>query len=159
LGGENLEWLVSCEDQRDLIRHGIHFIPCGPVDVCFATAWKDFWRIFDSYQGLRGVVHSFSSGTKQLDAALGRGLYIGLNGIMTFTRDEAQLQAARQVPADRMLLETDAPFLTPAAHRGDICEPKHIVDIAEFLAKLRGESTGELSKSTTDNAVRLFNLK
>jgi TatD DNase family protein len=135
-------------------------LPSGlPFTFHVRDAWKDFWRIFDSYQGLRGVVHSFSSGTKQLDAALGRGLYIGLNGIMTFTRDEAQLQAARQAPADRILLETDAPFLTPAAHRGDICEPKHIVDIAEFLAELRGESTGELSKSTTGNAVRLFNLK
>ena len=121
-------------------------------------AWSDFWRIFDGYQDLRGVVHSFSSGVKQLEAALSRGLYIGLNGIMTFTKDQAQLEAARQVPLDKLVLETDAPFLTPAPFRGRVCEPKHTLATAEFLADLRDESIEQLSKATTDNAVRLFNL-
>ena len=135
-------------------------LPGGlPFTFHVRDAWKDFWRIFDEYPGLRGVVHSFSSGVKQLDAALSRELYIGLNGIMTFTRDEAQLEAARRVPSDKLILETDAPFLTPLVRRGDICEPKHIVDIAEFLAGLRDESVEKLSAYTTDNAVRLFNLK
>src|SRR5205823_6096866 len=103
-------------------------LPSGlPFTFHVRDAWKDFWRIFDEYPGLKGVVHSFSSGSKQLDAALSRDLYIGLNGIMTFTKDHAQLDAAKLVPLDKLILETDAPFLTPAAHRGDICEPKHIV--------------------------------
>jgi TatD DNase family protein len=122
-------------------------------------AWSDFWRIFDEYPNLHGVVHSFSSGTKQLDAALSRGLYIGLNGIMTFTKDEAQLEAARQVPLDKLLLETDAPFLTPAAFRGQICEPRHVVATAEFLANLRHEPLDRLAKNSTNNALKLFNLQ
>jgi len=130
-----------------------------PFTFHVRDAWKDFWRIFDDYKGLRGVIHSFSSGTKQLDATISRGLFVGLNGIMTFTKDLAQLEAARQVPADKLILETDAPFLTPLVHRGEICEPKHIVDIAEFLANLRSESIEELSKYTTENSVRLFLLK
>ncbi len=121
-------------------------------------AWADFWRVFDEHPGLRGVVHSFSSGANQLDAALARGLYVGLNGIMTFTKDQAQLAAAKQVPDNRLLLETDAPFLAPAAFRGRRCEPGYVAATAEFLAKLRGQSTAELAKATTENAIKLFNL-
>lgn len=135
-------------------------LPSGlPFVFHVRDAWDDFWRIFDGYKGLQGVIHSFSSGTKQLDAALSRGLYIGLNGIMTFTKDQAQLAAARQAPLNRLLLETDAPFLTPVPFRGQLCEPKHVLNVAEFLAGLRDESVDEISKTTTDNAVRLFNLK
>jgi TatD DNase family protein len=122
-------------------------------------AWSDFWRIYDEYSPLKGVVHSFSSGTKQLKAALERDLYIGLNGIMTFTKDHAQLDAAKAVPLRKLVLETDAPFLAPGRFRGQVCEPKHVVITAEFLAELRGEHIEELSKATTDNAVKLFNLK
>lgn len=122
-------------------------------------AWTDFWSIFDEYRNLKGVIHSFSSGRKQLDAALNRGLYVGLNGIMTFTKDQAQLEAAKQVPADRLLLETDAPFLTPAPERGQTCEPKHVRTVAEFLAELRGETLEELAATTTANAVKLFGLE
>ena len=135
-------------------------LPSGlPFVFHVRGAWADFWRIFDSYKELHGVIHSFSSGTQQLDAALSRGLYIGLNGIMTFTKDQAQLEAARQVPLNRLLLETDAPFLTPEPFRGQLCEPKHIINVAEFLAGLRHESVDEISTATTNNAVRLFNLK
>lgn len=134
-------------------------LPTGlPFIFHVRDAWSDFWRIFDEYKHLRGVVHSFSSGTKQLDAALSRGLYIGLNGIMTFTKDQAQLDAARRVPLDNLVVETDAPFLTPNPFRGEVCEPKHVVATAEFLANLRGESLDEFAKSTTKNALKLFNL-
>jgi TatD DNase family protein len=129
-----------------------------PFSFHVRDAFSDFWRIIDDYDGIKGVVHSFSSGRKQLDAALERGLYIGLNGIMTFTRDEAQLEAARQVPLDKLLLETDAPFLTPAPHRNEVCEPKHTAVTAAFLAELRGEELAQLAKATTDNAKRLFGL-
>ncbi len=130
-----------------------------PFSFHVRDAWKDFWRILDEYRSVRGVVHSFSSGTKQLDMALSRGLLIGLNGIMTFTKDQAQLDAAKVVPAEKLLLETDAPFLTPLVHRGEVCQPKYIVDIAEFLAKLRDVSIQELSSQTTTNSIKLFNLQ
>jgi TatD DNase family protein len=148
------------EVQEKALRAQIEIgLPTGlPFIFHVRDGWSDFWRIFDEYPGLRGVVHSFSSGPKQLNAALDRGLYIGLNGIMTFTKDQAQLEAARQVPLDRLLLETDAPFLTPPPFRGQICEPKHVVATAEFLAELRAQSLEELAKATTDNAVKLFDL-
>ena len=121
-------------------------------------AWKDFWPIFDSFPGLRGVIHSFSAHPEQLEQVLSRNLYVALNGIVTFTKDKRQLAAARQVPLDRLLLETDAPFLTPAPLRNDICEPKHVRTIAEFLAELRGEPLEKLAAVSTRNAANLFKL-
>jgi TatD DNase family protein len=87
-----------------------------------------------------------------------RGLYAGLNGIMTFTRDSSQLEAARLLPIKNILLETDAPFLTPNPLRGTINEPKHVILITQFLSKLRDESQALLAKTTTQNAKELFNL-
>lgn len=129
-----------------------------PFSFHVRDAWTDFWRIIDEYDGIKGVVHSFSSGRKQLDAVLNRGLYVGLNGIMTFTRDEAQLEAAKLVPLNKLLLETDAPFLTPLPFRNETCEPKHTVDTAEFLAGLRDEPLAKLAEQTTKNAIELFGL-
>ncbi len=130
-----------------------------PLILHIREAFDDFWPLFDRFKGLRGVVHSFSAHLPQLEQALSRNLYIGLNGIMTFTKDAQQLEAAKQVPLNRLLLETDAPFLTPSPYRGRICEPKHVVLTAEFLADLRGESLSDLASATTLNASTLFKLK
>jgi TatD DNase family protein len=77
---------------------------------------------------------------------------------MTFTHDKSQLEAAKAVPLDKLVLETDAPFLAPAPFRGKTCEPKHIAIIAEFLANLRSESLEKLAKVTTQNAIALYGL-
>lgn len=148
------------DEQEKLFRAQLEVGLAAGLPVIFHVrdAWKDFWRIMEDYMDAKGVVHSFSSGRKQADKILERGLYIGLNGVMTFTKDEAQLEAAKSIPLDKLLLETDAPFLTPEPFRGQICEPKHVRNTAEFLAGLRGESIAELSKATTDNAVKLFGL-
>jgi TatD DNase family protein len=149
------------EVQEKALRKQIEIgLPTGlPFIFHVRDAWADFWRIYDSYDGIQGVIHSFSSGTKQLDAALGRGLYIGLNGIMTFTKDLAQLDAAKRAPLDRLLLETDAPFLTPVPNRNEVCEPRHTAATAEFLAGLRDEPIEKLAKSSSANAARIFGLK
>lgn len=129
-----------------------------PVIFHVRDAYDDFWPIYDNFAGLRGVVHSFSASVKELDEALNRGLYIGLNGIMTFTKDEKQLQAAKRVPKGKMILETDAPYLTPNPFRGKICRPEHVRLTAEFLATLRDEQLEELASYSTSNANELFNL-
>lgn len=129
-----------------------------PLVFHVRDAFDDFLSIVDEYPGLRGVVHSFSAGTAELTGVLERGFYVGLNGIMTFTKDDAQLEAARLVPIEKLVLETDAPFLTPVPFRGRINEPKHVINITQFLAELRGESQALLAKTTTKNAKKLFNL-
>lgn len=119
-------------------------------------AFADFWPIFDSYEHVRGVIHSFTAGQKELDEILARGLYVGQNGITTFMKDPAQLAAAKAVPLERLLLETDAPFLTPNPYRGTVCEPKHVRLTAEFLSQLRGIPLGQLAEISTQNAHDLF---
>jgi TatD DNase family protein len=120
--------------------------------------YDDFFSLYGRYKGLRGVVHSFSTNRQVLDKILEYGLYVGLNGIMTFSKNADQLAAAKAVPLKKLLLETDAPFLTPAPFRGRICEPKYASVTAEFLARLRGERLEDLAAATTTNAQELFNL-
>jgi TatD DNase family protein len=129
-----------------------------PLIFHVRDAFEDFFRITGDYPNARGVVHSFSSTVKDLEPVLERGFYVGLNGIMTFTKDAAQLEAARKVPIDKLLLETDCPFLTPAPKRGTINEPANAKIIAQFLAELRGESFDTLAEMTTNNAKELFRL-
>jgi len=121
-------------------------------------AWQGFWPIFDSYKNLKGVVHSFSAPPAQLDEALSRDLFIGLNGLITYTKEDSWRQSATLVPLGKILLETDAPFLTPVPFRGQRCTPAHVRVTAEFLAKLRNEPLETLVRATTQNAVTLFGL-
>lgn len=146
------------EAQEKVLRFQLDLAQKHNLSLIFHVrdAFDDFWPIFDEYEGLKGVIHSFSSNEKDLEQILRRGLYVGLNGIMTFTKDEAQLAAAKAVPLDRLVLETDAPYLTPAPYRGTICKPKHVRVTAEFLANLRGESLEKLADATTHNAHMLF---
>lgn len=122
-------------------------------------AFDDFWEIFDTYTGIRGVVHSFTAGPKELAQVLERGLYVGLNGIITFTKNVEQLEAIKSMPLQSILLETDAPFLTPVPLRGTICSPEHARLTAEFLAKIRDESIELVASVTTLNALNLFRIK
>ena len=149
------------EDQEKALRFQIELALTHKLPMIFHVrdAFDDFWPIFDSYEGVRGVIHSFTATSKELDEALERGLYIGLNGIMTFSKNEEQLVAAKAVPLERLLLETDAPFLTPVPLRGKVNEPKNVVLTAEFLSKLRGESLEQIALASTNNAKELFQLR
>jgi len=129
-----------------------------PVIFHVREAFDDFWPVFDQYPGIRGVLHSFTDSTEHMKQAIARGLYIGVNGIATFAKSEQQRAMYQTIPAENLLLETDAPFLTPVPFRGKVCEPKHLVLTAEFLANLRGVPTTELATMSTQNACKLFNL-
>lgn len=129
-----------------------------PVIFHVRDAYQDFWPILDNFKNIKGVMHSFSATTKELEQALSRNLYIGLNGIMTFTKDKQQLAAAKNVPIGRLLLETDAPYLTPNPFRGKICKPEHVAVTAQFLAELRREAVEQIASTTTQNACELFNI-
>jgi TatD DNase family protein len=148
------------EQQKQLLRFQLDMAVEHDLPLIFHVrgAFEDFWPIFDAYQGLRGVVHSFAATEKELEQILERGLYVGLNGIMTFTKDQKQLAAAKKAPIERILTETDAPFLTPVPFRGRICEPRHVRVTADFLSKLRGESLDQFAAVTTQNALDLFKI-
>ena len=106
--------------------------------------------------GVTGVLHCFTGSAGLARKALDLGFYISLSGIVTF-KNAAELQeTAKQVPADRLLVETDAPFLAPVPNRGKTCEPAFVADTAAFVAGLRGEEVETLANATTDNFFRLF---
>ncbi len=129
-----------------------------PIIFHVRDAFDDFWPIFDSYTGIRGVLHSFTDSHANFAAAMKRDLYIGVNGIMTFTKVAEQLQIAKEVSLQKLLLETDAPFLTPRPLRGTVNEPAHVKLVAEFLADLRGGSLDDIAVQTSHNAQKLFAL-
>jgi TatD DNase family protein len=105
---------------------------------------------------LRGVLHCFTGTAGLASAALDLGFYISLAGILTFPKAQELRDIARQVPLDRLLLETDSPFLTPAPHRGARNEPARMRHTAETLAALKGISVAELDRTTTANFHALF---
>ena len=103
-----------------------------------------------------GVMHCFSSGPELAEKALELGFYISLSGILTFNTAEGLREIAKTVPLDRLLVETDAPFLAPVPHRGHRNEPAYVTETAARLADLKDISVDELAAATTANFQRLF---
>ena len=106
--------------------------------------------------GVTGVLHCFTGSSELARKALDFGFFISLSGIVTFKNARDLQETAKQVPLDRLLVETDAPFLAPVPNRGKTCEPAFVADTAAFAAELRGETIEMLSESTTANFFRLF---
>lgn len=129
-----------------------------PVIFHVREAFDDFWPIFDNFSRLQGVLHSFTDTQNTLEQALRRGLFIGVNGISVFTKDTAQQAMFTAIPLKSLLLETDAPFLTPPPFRGKINEPAFVTYIAEHHAKARDISVAGVARVTTANATALFAL-
>lgn len=106
--------------------------------------------------GFSGVIHCFTASDAFADIALDLGFYISLSGIVTFRNAKALQATAARIPDDRLLIETDSPFLAPIPHRGKPCEPAFVADTARFLADLRGSSVEALATTTTANFNELF---
>ena len=105
-----------------------------------------------------GVMHCFSEDWPTAKAALDLGFYVSISGIVTFKNADTVREVARNVPSDRLLVETDAPYLAPVPHRGHTNEPAFVADTARFLAELRGVDLETLAQQTTDNFFDLFPL-
>jgi TatD DNase family protein len=102
------------------------------------------------------VLHCFTGSQDLADKALDLGFFISLSGIVTFKNASDLQETARRLPRDRMLVETDSPFLAPVPNRGKTCEPAFVADTAEFVAGLRGETIADVAEATTANFFRLF---
>lgn len=130
-----------------------------PISFHVRGAFDDFWPIFDNFTGIRGVLHSFTDTPQNAEQGFMRGLYVGINGISTFTKDPEQVKFFTTVPLERIVLETDAPYLTPVPFRGKMNIPAYVGSVAEFHAHARGMSLQALSSATTANAEVLFGVK
>ncbi|WP_395000828.1 TatD family hydrolase [Sphingomonas sp.] len=106
--------------------------------------------------GIDAVLHCFTGSADLARTALDLGLFISISGIVTFKNAKDLQDTAKTIPSDRLLVETDSPFLAPVPHRGKPCEPAFVADTAAFLADLRGQTIEELSSETTANFFRLF---
>jgi TatD DNase family protein len=105
-----------------------------------------------------GVMHCFSGSNWLARQAIDLGFYISLSGIVTFKKAEELRATAKEVPLDRLLIETDCPFLAPVPYRGKRNEPAYVVEVARCLADLHGVSVEEIGRITTANFTRMFNL-
>ena len=103
-------------------------------------------------------MHCFTETWEVAEAALAMGFYISFSGIVTFKNAKQLKEVAQRVPLERILIETDAPYLAPVPHRGKLNQPAYVKHVAEEIAMLRGISLEEAGRSTTENFARLFKL-
>ena len=148
------------EWQRARFRAHIHAARrCGkPLIVHTRAAAADTLRLMREEQAgeAGGVMHCFTETREVAEAALELGFYISFSGIVTFKNAVDLKAVAQYVPLDRLLIETDSPYLAPVPHRGRSNEPAWVVHVAEEIARLRGEPLARIEAATTDNFFRLF---
>ena len=133
-------------------------IHCRPSNNS-ENAWDDTLDTLRQHwapNGLPGILHCFTGEWKHAEAALEIGFYISFAGNVSFPKAESIREAAKQVPLDRMLIETDSPYLAPVPHRGKRNEPSFVVNTAEAIAQLRGLGKEEIGRQTTENFYGLF---
>jgi TatD DNase family protein len=133
-----------------------------PVIIHSRDAHQETLRILKedlSPTGPGGVMHCFTMGGEEALAYAEMGLYISFSGVVTFKKNDANRAAARLVPDDRLLVETDCPFLAPQHKRGKRNEPSFVTGVIECVARERGSNEDTIARLTTENAARLFGLK
>ena len=129
-----------------------------PLIVHTREARKDTMDILENEdaQSAGGIIHCFTENWETAKRALDIGFYISLSGIVTFKNAKELQEVAKKLPLDRILIETDSPYLAPVPHRGKTNQPAFVKHVAEFLAELRGDSVENIAKVTTDNFHRAF---
>jgi TatD DNase family protein len=132
------------------VRHGV------PLIIHTRDADEDTIRILDDYPDVEGVFHCFSGSEWLAGQALERGFYLSLSGILTFKKAESLRQIAEKAPLEKLLVETDSPYLAPIPHRGKRNEPAFVVETARMLAQIKGKSLEDIADSTTSNFYKLF---
>ncbi len=128
-----------------------------PIVVHSRDAFQDTYDILKEANH-RGVIHCFSGNIENAKMYANLGYYFGIGGVLTFKNTNLR-ETVKEMPVDRILLETDSPYLAPTPHRGEQNEPKYIPIIAEELAKIYGKSVNEIGFITTRNVCDVFNIK
>ena len=128
-----------------------------PIIVHDREAHADTWELLKAHRP-RGVVHCFSGSVEMARDILSLGMVIGLGGAVTFKNAKTPVEVAKYVPLDRILLETDCPYMTPVPYRGQRCDSSHIAVTAERIAEIKGITVEQLLNAAEQNARRLFGL-
>jgi TatD DNase family protein len=130
-----------------------------PLEIHTREADEDTARILEEEHAkgaFPAILHCYTGGPELAQRALALGLYVSFTGVVTFKKSEALREIAKSIPLDRLLVETDAPYLAPEPYRGKINEPAYVVHTAKALAKVKGISFEEMAAATTENFFRLF---
>lgn len=129
-----------------------------PVVIHQRDAVGDTMDIISRYPGIRGVFHCFSGSVETAKELIRKGWYLGLTGVVTFKNARKAVEVARWVPLDRLLIETDCPFMAPEPFRGRRCDSTMVPRVAEKVAQLRGLPVETVARVTRENAMRLFDI-
>jgi TatD DNase family protein len=129
-----------------------------PVVIHCRDAFEDFFRILDEGPPVPGVLHCFTGTLEEAREVVARNWYVSLSGIATFKKNDALREAAREIPLDHLLIETDAPYLAPQSHRGKRNEPAFIVEVAQTIADVKEISIDQVRTVTSTNARSLFKI-
>lgn len=154
-------YLDTHEVQKSFLRRYLNLAKeCQlPVIIHCREAFADLFQILDEeYVGLPGVLHCFTGTPQEAKQVIQRGWYLSLSGIVTFKKSEQLQQVAQEIPLDRLLIETDSPYLAPTPYRGQQNEPAYLLSTATFIANLRGIPLAEIALATSRNTRSLFNL-
>jgi TatD DNase family protein len=127
-----------------------------PIVIHTREAWDDTLLVLREHWSGSGIIHCFSGGLEEARQALDLGFYLSFGGVLTFPKAEALREAARLAPEDRLLVETDAPYLAPVPKRGKRNEPAFMVETARRLAEVRGAAPERIAEVTTENFERLM---
>jgi TatD DNase family protein len=146
--------------QRDVFAEQVRIASDArkPIIIHSREAWGDTMALVRKHWNPAhgGVIHCFTEGPNEAREALALGFHISFSGVVTFAKATGVQEAARMVPNDRLLVETDAPFLAPVPHRGKRNEPAYVVQTARKVAELRGVAADEVASITVRNFERLF---
>lgn len=129
-----------------------------PVIVHSRDAHADTLELLREVEGVRGVMHCYTMGPDELPAYLDLGMTISVSGVVTYPKNDANREAARRVPEDRLVVETDCPYLAPQGHRGQRNEPAFVARVLAEVARVRSCALETLAERTSANAARLFGL-
>jgi TatD DNase family protein len=129
-----------------------------PLIIHTRAAQQDTLDILNEHyeQDTGAVLHCFTESLEMAKAAIDMGIYISISGIVTFQSAKDLQETVKQIPLDKLLIETDSPWLAPVPHRGKENQPKYVTNVAAFIADLKGVSVEELARHTTNNFYRLF---
>lgn len=130
-----------------------------PVIIHMRDSAAEIYDILKTYPTLKGVMHCFNSDLSWAMKFIELGLYIGIGGPVTFKNNLIAKEVAKSIPIDRLLVETDSPYLSPTPYRGKRNEPAYTRLVVEEIAKLRETAIDNISKQTSENAMRLFGIK
>jgi len=130
-----------------------------PLIIHMRDASEATFNVLSEYKDLKGIMHCYSGSAEMVEMFLKLGLHISLGGPVTFKNGKVPKEVAKIVPIDKLLIETDAPYLSPHPFRGKTNEPARVKLVAEEIARLRDESYVEIAKKTAKNAYKLFNIK